>query len=351
MWRDRRILDLFGIEHPLILAPMAGSGGPALAVEVARAGGLASLPCALLTPGTVAREVETVRHEAAGPVNLNFFCHRLPDPDDPRAGAWARRIGERYGVPPSPPEGPSRLPFDEAACALVEAVRPEVASFHFGLPEPALLERVKVTGARVIASATTVEEAVWLAERGVDAVIAQGAEAGGHRGMFLDEAVASQIGTLSLVPLVADAVPVPVIAAGGIADGRGMAAALMLGASAVQVGTAFLRSPEALTGAVHRKALALAGAGDTAITNVLTGRPARGILTRFVHEMGPMNPEAAPFPLAAAAIAGLRRAHEDRGSADFSPAWAGQSFPLARDEPAGETAARIVAEARALLGV
>jgi nitronate monooxygenase len=349
MWRDRRILDLFGIAQPLLLAPMAGSGGPDLAVAVARAGGLASLPCALLSPDGIAEAVGAVRKATGGSVNLNFFCHTLPAADDPRIKSWAERIAARYGAPPAPPAGPVRRPFDEAACAVVETLRPEVASFHFGLPEAPLLDRVKAAGTRVIGSATTVAEARWLAERGVDAVIAQGAEAGGHRGMFLSEWVAGQMGTAALVPLVADAVPVPVIAAGGIADGRGMAAALMLGASAVQVGTAFLRSPEALTAPLHRKALATAGADDTVITNVLTGRPARGIRTRFIAEMGPMNPDAAPFPLAADAVAALRKAHEADGSIDFSPAWAGQAFALAREEAAGDIASRILSEARALL--
>jgi nitronate monooxygenase len=347
MWRDRRILDLFGIRHPLLLAPMAGSAGSALAVAVAKAGGLPALPCAMLSPEQIRAEVGTIRRQSPGPINLNFFCHAPPAPDPARERAWRARIEALYGPIPDGPDGARRRPFDEAACALVEELRPEVVSFHFGLPAPPLLARVKATGARLIASATTVEEAVWLERHGADAVIAQGAEAGGHRGMFLDLDTATQIGTFSLVPLAADAVAVPVIAAGGVGDGRGMAAALLLGASAVQVGTAFLRSPEALTSAVHRRALA--EGGPTAMTNVISGRPARGFATRLVRDLGPIHPEAPAFPLAADAIATLRKAAEAEGRADFSPVWAGQSFPLAREEPASVIAERIALDAARLL--
>lgn len=348
MWHDRRILDLFGIRHPLLLAPMAGSGGPALAVAVARAGGLPALPCALLSADRMRAEIGMVRQQAPGPINVNFFCHTPPDPDQAREQAWRGRIEALYGPIPEGPESAQRQPFDETACAVVEELRPEIVSFHFGLPAAPLLARVKAAGAKVIASATTVEEAVWLEGQGVDAIIAQGAEAGGHRGMFLTADTTTQIGTFSLVPLVADAVTVPVIAAGGVSDGRAMAAALMLGASAVQVGTAFLRSPEAITGAVHRKALA--EGGPTAMTNVITGRPARGFATRLVRDLGPVNPDAPSFPLASNAIATLRQAAEAEGRPDFSPVWAGQSHPLAREEPAAAIAERIICKASRLLG-
>ncbi len=347
MWHDRRILDLFGIRHPLLLAPMAGSGGAALAVAVARAGGLPSLPCALLSTDRIRADIGTVRQQAAGPLNVNFFCHTPPAPDPAREQAWHGRIEALYGPIPDGPEGAQRRPFDEAACALVEELRPDVVSFHFGLPTAPLLARVKAAGARVIASATTVAEAVWLERQGVDAVIAQGAEAGGHRGMFLTGDTTTQVGTFSLVPLVADAVSVPVIAAGGVSDGRAMAAALLLGASAVQVGTAFLRSPEAITSPIHRKALA--DGGPTAMTNVISGRPARGFTTRLVRDTGPINPDAPAFPLASNTIATLRKAAEAEGRPDFSPVWAGQSHPLAREEAATAIAERIIGDAAKLL--
>lgn len=347
MWQDRRILDLFGIDHPLLLAPMAGSSGSALAVAVAKAGGLPALPCALLSPDQMRAEAGIVRQHAPGPLNMNFFCHTPPQPDPAREQAWRARIAALYGPIPEGPDAPLRRPFDEAACAIVEDIRPEVVSFHFGLPAAPLLARVKATGAKVVASATTVDEAVWLEGMGVDAVIAQGAEAGGHRGMFLGLDTATQVGTISLVPLVVDAVRVPVIAAGGVSDGRAMAAALMLGASAVQVGTAFLRSPEALTSTVHRQALA--DGGPTAMTNVISGRPARGFTTRLVRDVGPINPDAPAFPLASNAIATLRKAAEAEGRPDFSPVWAGQSYPLASEEPATAIAQRIVRDAARLL--
>lgn len=347
MWQDRRILDLFGIDQPLLLAPMAGSGGPGLAVAVARAGGLASLPCALLSADQMRADIGVVRQQVSAPLNVNFFCHTPPTPDPAREQAWRSRIEALYGPIPDGPEGPQRRPFDEAACALVEELRPEIVSFHFGLPAAPLLARVKAAGAVVIASATTVEEAVWLERQGADAIIAQGAEAGGHRGMFLTGDTATQIGTFSLVPLVADAVSVPVIAAGGVGDGRAMAAALLLGASAVQVGTAFLRSPEAITSPIHRKALAEGGA--TAMTNVISGRPARGFTTRLVRDLGPINPDAPAFPLASSAIATLRKAAEAEGRPDFSPVWAGQSFPLATEESATAIADRIIRDAARLL--
>lgn len=348
MWQDRRILDLIGIENPLLLAPMAGSAGSALAVAVAKTGGLPALPCALLSPDQMCAEAAIVRQQAPGPLNMNFFCHTPPEPDPAREQAWRDRIAALYGPIPDGPEGAQRRPFDAAACAVVEEIRPEVVSFHFGLPDAALLDRVRAAGAQIIASATTVEEAIWLDGQGVDAVIAQGSEAGGHRGMFLGLDTATQIGTFSLVPLVADAVKVPVIAAGGVSDGRAMAAALVLGASAVQVGTAFLRSPEALTSAVHRKALA--EGGPTALTNVISGRPARGFTTRLVRDVGPINPDAPAFPLASNAIATLRKAAEAEGRSDFSPVWAGQSFALATEEPATAIAERIVRDAAGLLG-
>ncbi|MEN3975515.1 nitronate monooxygenase family protein [Emcibacter sp. SYSU 3D8] len=347
MWQDRRILDLFGIDHPLLLAPMAGSAGSALAVAVAKAGGLPALPCALLSPEQMRAEIGVIRQQATGPLNLNFFCHTPPEPDPAREQAWRAKIAALYGPVPDGPDAPPRRPFDEAACAVVEDSRPEVVSFHFGLPAAPLLARVRATGARIIASATTVDEAVWLERSGVDAVIAQGAEAGGHRGMFLGLDTATQTGTFSLVPLVTDAVKVPVIAAGGVSDGRAMAAALVLGAAAVQVGTAFLRSPEALTSTLHRKALA--AGGPTAMTNVITGRPARGFTTRLVRDVGPINPDAPAFPLASNAIASLRKAAEADGRPDFSPVWAGQSFSLASEEPATVIAERIVRDAARLL--
>jgi len=334
MWRDRRILDLLGVELPILQAPMAGSTDAAIAVEVARAGGLGALACAMWSPEQVRNQVRIFRQQTERPLNVNFFTHALPEPDAQREAAWLQRLAGYYRelglAPPEPASGAARLPFDAAYCALVEELRPEVVSFHFGLPDAALMGRVKDAGARIIASATTVEEARRLEAGGCDAVIAQGLEAGGHRGMFLGDDIARQVGTMALVPQVVDAVSVPVIAAGGIADARGIAAALALGAAAVQIGTAYLHCDESTVSPVHRAALGAAQADQTVLTNVFTGRPARGIVNRLIRELGPMSEDAPAFPGAAPAVAPLRAAAERRGAGDFSPLWAGQAAAIRR---------------------
>ena len=348
-WPDRRIQELFGIELPILLAPMAGPGLADMAVAVAEAGGLGALPCALLDAAGFRTQLGSFRGRTRRPVNVNFFCHRQPGPDPAREADWKRRLEPYYrelGLDPgTPTPAGHRAPFDEAFCALVEELRPEVVSFHFGLPEPALLDRVRATGAKIVSSATTVEEAVWLEAHGCDAVIAQGAEAGGHRGMFLTDRVDTQVGTLALVPQVVDAVALPVIAAGGIADGRGIAAAFALGAAAVQIGTAYLFCPEAKVARLHREALHEDRRRETALTNVFTGRPARGILNRVMREVGPMSPLAPAFPLAGGALAPLRARAEPAGSDDFMSLWAGQSAALGRDLPAAELTRTLAAEA------
>ena len=332
---------------------MAGSSGVALAVAVARAGGLGSLPAAMLTSEQLVVQVDEFRHATGAPLNVNFFCHVEPRVSRAQLEAWSQelsRFDAELGVDRArPPAGSSRHPFDEDACHLVERCRPEVVSFHFGLPSPELIERVRSTGAVVISSATTVAEAIWLENRGCDVVIAQGAEAGGHRGMFLTADVAAQPGTMALVPRVVDAVNVPVIAAGGIADGRGVAAALVLGASAVQIGTAYLLCPEALTPPVHRRALAEGTIDDTVLTNVFTGRPARGRRNRLIDELGPMSSVAPSFPAAGIAIAPLRAAAEAAGCGDFSPLWSGQAGVMVSDVPAGQLTRELWATARRAL--
>lgn len=354
MFSDTRITALFGIQLPLIQAPMAGAQGSALAIAVSEAGGLGSLPCAMLSPDKMRAEMGVIRQQTQRPVNMNFFCH-TPPADDPDAQTrWRGRLRDYYiehGLDPDA-EAPavSRAPFDAVACEIVEEMKPEVVSFHFGLPEASLLDRVKAAGAKVISSATTSSEARWLAERGVDAVIAQGAEAGGHRGIFLGDDITRQPGTMALVPQVVDAVDVPVIAAGGITDARGIAAAFMLGASAVQVGTAFLFTPEATISALHRDALENASDDGTALTNLFSGRPARGLLNRVMREVGPMSADAAPFPMAGGALAPLKSAAEAEGRADFSSLWSGQAASLGRSMGAGELARTLMAEASAKLG-
>ncbi len=340
MWPDRRIIDLFGIEHPILLAPMAGPGTAELAIAVAEAGGLGSLPCAMSSPEQIRKDLGVIRQRTSRPINLNFFTHTPPLPDPDREARWKARLAPYYAElgldPGTPVPSVNRTPFDDATCAIVEEFKPEIVSFHFGLPEPRLLARVRSAGCKVIASATTAAEAKSLADRGCDAVIAQGAEAGGHRGMFLSDAVASQPGTFALVPQVADAVKVPVIAAGGIADARGIAAAFALGAAAVQIGTAFLFCPEANVTPLHRQALRNARDDGTALTNLFTGRPARGLVNRLMREVGPLAAEAPAFPLAGGALAPLKAAAEAKGAADFTSLWSGQAAALGREMPAAE---------------
>ena len=352
-WSDRRLLDLFGIDHPILQAPMAGASSPAMAIAVSEAGGLGSIAAAMLTPDGLRSELQIVRQGTGRPCNVNFFTHVAPQVDAERDRKWREQLAPYYrelGLPADAGAGgPARAPFDAATCDVLLEFKPKVASFHFGLPDAALLKRLKAEKILVLSSATTVEEARWLEAHGVDAVIAQGAEAGGHRGMFLVDDIARQAGTMALVPQVVDAVKIPVIAAGGIGDGRGIAAALALGAAGVQMGTAFLLTPEAKTGPLHRAALKQANDNSTTLTNLFTGRPARSIVNRYIREVGPLSPHAPPFPLAAGAAQPLRAAAEAKGSSDFMPLWSGQAPSLCREMPSGELLAALVDETEAVL--
>jgi nitronate monooxygenase len=327
-----RIQDLLKIQYPIIQAPMAGAMDSQMVIAVAQAGGLGSLPCAMLSPAQIRSELENIRSQTRNPINVNFFCHQSPTPDPQREQAWKQHLLDYYRELGLDPEAPlptaNRTPFDSEACEFLEELKPEIVSFHFGLPDPILLARVKATGAKILSSATTVEEARWLEAHGCDAVIAQGYEAGGHRGMFLTDDISTQVGTTALVPQIVDAVKLPVIASGGIADERTIRAAFALGASAVQIGTAYLFCPEAKISPAHRQALKKDH--QTAITNVFSGRPARGIANRIVREIGPMSALAPQFPRASIAVAPLRK------SDDLAQMWSGQSASLCRDLPAGE---------------
>jgi nitronate monooxygenase len=352
-WQDRRLLDLFGIDHPIIQAPMAGASSGQMAIAVSQAGGLGSIAAAMLTAETLRTELQIVQQGTGRSINVNFFVHQPPVADAAREAGWRKRLEpyfREFGLPADAGAGgPVRAPFDAALCDVVLEFKPKVASFHFGLPDAALVKRLKAEKIVVVSSATTVEEACWLEAHGCDAVIAQGAEAGGHRGMFLTDDVASQAGTMALVPQVVDAVKVPVIAAGGIGDGRGVAAALALGAAGAQIGTAFLLTPEAKTVALHRAALKAASDDSTTLTNLFTGRPARGIINRFIREVGPLSADAPAFPLAAGAAYPLRAAAEAKGSTDFMPLWSGQAPSLAREMPSGELIAVLARETEAAL--
>lgn len=340
LWRDNCITQLFGIELPIIQAPMAGVTTPEMVIAVSEAGGLGSMPGATLSVGQLEAALGQVRAATARPINVNFFTHKSPEPDPVRLAAWRAKLAPFYqelGLDADlQREGVARNPFDDEYCDIVEKHRPEVVSFHFGLPETHLLDRVKQTGAKIIASATTVKEAVWLAEREVDTVVAMGFEAGGHRGNFLTDDMSTQVGTMALVPQIVDAVRVPVIAAGGIADRRGVRAAFALGASAVQVGTAYLFTPEARVSQLYRDALRSARDDSTAVTNLFTGRPARGIINRLMREIDLLSSDVPVFPAASASLAALRAEAEKRGKSDFTNMWAGQAVALGQPMPAAE---------------
>ncbi len=348
-WPDRRLLDLLHLEIPIIQAPMAGADTVALARSVATTGALGSLACALLEPGAVGKAALALRDQINRPINLNFFCHSMSPPTADAKDEWKQKLSshyERLGLDiEAIPESRLRMPFDETMCDVLEEVRPEVVSFHFGLPAPALVERVKRLGAKVLSSATSVREAVWLRDHGCDAIIVQGAEAGGHRAMFLENEVASQVGLFALLPQVADAVSVPLIAAGAISDGRGIVAAFALGACGVQLGSGYLLCPDANVSPLYRQALERSTDTSTAITNVFSGRPARGILNRYVREAGPMTESALAFPYAATLVAHLRAASEQSESHDYMQMWAGQAAGRAKTMPADRFTRELAADA------
>lgn len=339
------IAETLGTALPIIQAPMAGVQDSRLCIAVSEAGGLGSLAAAMLSPERLEQELHTITAQTNKPYNVNFFCHRLPAPSSERMKAWHTTLQDyfdRYQLPlPEVTNSPMRQPFNEQSLAILERFQPAVVSFHFGLPAPEMLARVKAMGSKVIASATTLEEALWLEQHGADAIIAQGLEAGGHRGVFLDQQLSKQVGTFSLVPQLVAAVSLPVIAAGGIATVEGVRAALALGACAVQVGTAYLLCPETQTSEIHRAALKSDAARHTAITNVFSGRPARSIVNRVMQEIGPMCASAPEFPQAAAAMAQLRSKAEAQGLNDFSSLWCGQNASGCEEIPAAELTRRL----------
>jgi nitronate monooxygenase len=334
--------QLLAIDLPIIQAPMAGAQGSAMTVAVCNAGGLGSMPGAMLNADTLGKELAALKAQTSRPFNVNFFCHTPPAANAEsaqREAAWRAALEpycKEFGIDAAAiPTGPGRAPFSAEFADVLAPFKPAVVSFHFGLPSALLLARVRGWGSKIISSATTVDEALWLEAQGVDAIIAQGLEAGGHRGIFLSSDLTTQVGTMALLPQVVRAVKVPVIAAGGIADATGAAAAMALGAAGVQIGTAYLLCNEATTSPVHRAALKSIAARHTALTNLFTGRPARGIVNRIMRELGAINSIAPDFPLATAAIAPLRAKAESLGSGDFSPLWSGQNASGCREIGAG----------------
>ena len=345
-WPNRRFLDLVGTEHPIIQAPMANVGGVDLCVAAARGGALGSLPCGMITADRVREQVAEVRQQIEAPINLNFFCFEMPAPADD--GPWRKLLRPYYaqfGIP-EPQAAALRAAFDDAYCSVVEEVRPEVVSFHFGLPEDSLLDRVRATGAVIIGCATDIAEAAYLQHHGVDAIVAQGFEAGGHSGRFLGGDPSQALSLFALLPQMADLVTVPVIAAGAIADGRGVAAAFALGASAVQVGSAYLHCPECFLPPGHKKML---GRGATVMTNLYSGGLARAVRGRLIDKIGPVRDEAPPYPLAGAISLPLFRAALEQGDYEFMPSLAGQNACLGYADDADALTRELAADALAII--
>jgi nitronate monooxygenase len=341
----------------LVQAPMAGSQNNVLAAAVFKAGGLGSIPAAMLSAEQLHAELTAFQMAIAAdaniknwgsflPVNVNFFCHTPPASQPDKESAWRVKLASAYqshGIDPlTVGSGPGRAPFSEESLTLMGQFKPAVVSFHFGLPKAEWVQQLKAWGIQIWSSATTVQEAQWLEQHGADAIIAQGLEAGGHRGMFLTEDLSTQVGTLSLLPQIVKAVRLPVIAAGGISSSAAVSAAKALGASAVQVGTAFLTSHEATTSKLHRQALMSDAALHTALTNLFSGRPARGIVNKFMRDFGPLNADVPDFPLATAALAPLRAAAEAQGAADYSPLWSGQNASDCQALPAADIAHKLL---------
>lgn len=352
MWPSDRLQKLFGIEHPVIQAPMAGASTPAMAVAVANAGGMGSLGCAMLTAEQLRAAASEVAAGTNRAVNFNFFVHEEPDLAKHAPGPMHAALKPYYaeyglGEPVAPQEGAPA--FNDEMLAALLACAPKVVSFHFGLPSARAVQDLKRIGTKLIGNATNVAEAKVLEAAGMDAIVAQGAEAGGHRGAFIGAAHENDMGTMALVPLVVDAVSVPVIAAGGIFDGRGVAAAMMLGASGAQIGSAFLRAPESSAAALHKQALAETPDNATKLTRLFSGRPARSIRNRLVRELAAHEGDAAPFPTQRAVIAPLTKAAAAKGSADFMQLWSGQAGLRAEAAPSAQIFRRICDEALALL--
>ncbi len=353
MWPRNDLQRLLGIDHPILQAPMAGASGAALATAVSEAGGLGAIGSATLPVNAIREQSEAVRARTNRPFNLNFFVHKDPPPDGKPGPRMRRRLAELYAAEklgdPPPPSNP-RPAFNRETLELILDLRPPVVSFHFGLPEDKALNKIKKMGSVILASATTVAEARWLADHGCDIIIAQGIEAGGHRGTFLKTLDTGSVGTVALVPQIVDAVDLPVIAAGGIADGRGIAAAFALGAAGVQIGTAFLSCPESTIDSIYRERLTAATDDGTRVTKAISGRPARAIRNFIVEELADVEHEAAPFPVQLSQTAPLKAKGLEDGRGDYHAMWAGQAAALAvAPLSAAERVRALVADTQSVL--
>lgn len=339
MWPDKRLTDLFGIQHPIIQAPMLGSSPPDLAAAVSNAGGLGSVPCGEKPADEIRALADETRQKTDKPFNLNFFVrNEAPQVEAPVLERLSSRLAPYYqaldaGEIPADIPSPGTA-FGPEIAETVATIKPKVVSFHFGTPSPKAIDILKREGILLISTATTVREAKALEDAGMDAIIAQGWEAGGHRGSHAANGPGDGVGTMALIPQIVDAVSLPVIAAGGIADGRGIAAALALCASGVQIGTAFLSCPEASTDSTRRALLRQAGDEDTMVTDAFSGRPARAVKSRYAREMADMSGQMLPFPLMSALSTPIREACRKSGQDMVSFHLYGQAAALNREHPA-----------------
>lgn len=352
MWPDARLQKLLNIEHPLVQAPMAGVSTPAMALAAANAGCLGSLGCAITPPDALKKLLQDLRQASNRPINFNFFVHDEPDLTsfDPQPMTTALQVefaAAGLGDVPTAKTGASAFS-DEVLDILLDNP-PKVVSFHFGLPSPNAVTALRDKGVRLLGCATSIAEAKMLEAGGMDAIVAQGAEAGGHRGSFIGDPALNDMGTITLIPLIVDAVNVPVIAAGGIFDGRGIAAAFLLGAAGVQLGTAFMAAPEAGTHLLHKAALASTPDAMTKLTRLFSGRPARSLRNHLVDTFADLEGRAAPFPTQRALIAPLAKAALEKGSTDYHNLWSGQAGLRAQNLATAEIIGSLINEAQALL--
>jgi nitronate monooxygenase len=344
------LLDRLAIRLPIIQAPMAGVSSPAMAAAVGEAGGLGSIGAGATDAAGAARMIATVRQRWAGPLNVNFFCHKPAVADAAVEAAWIERLRPEFEAHGA--TAPGRLTeiyrsfvADDAMLAMLLETRPSVVSFHFGLPSGAAIRALRDAGIVLLATATNLDEARAIAKAGIDAVVAQGWEAGGHRGIFDPDAPDDQLGTMALTRLLARNLDQPVIAAGGIMDGAGIAASLRLGASAAQLGTAFVAAEESLADEGYRAALAGAAAHHTVMTRAISGRPARCLANRFTALGAKVRPDEVPsYPIAYDLGKALHAAAKGRGEFGFGAQWAGQGAPLSRPLPAARIMETLAAE-------
>jgi len=348
---NRSLLQRLGLRLPIIQAPMAGTSTPELAAAVTNAGGLGSIAVGAVKAAAAHEMITALRKTTSGPFNVNVFCHRPARRDPVRAAAWLQALSpefERYGARPPAELSEIYTSFvaDPEMLDLLLEARPAVVSFHFGLPSQAAIDRLKAAGIMLFSTATCLDEAVAAADAGVDAIVAQGWEAGGHRGVFDPQAEDAQLGTAALTRVLAARQPTPVIAAGGLMDGAGVAAALALGAQAAQLGTAFIACPESSADAFHREALFGAGASATEMTSLISGRPARCLPNRFTRlKTGPAGRARPPdYPFAYDAGKALAAAARAQGDGGYGAQWAGQGAPLARALPAADLMATLADE-------